>query len=74
MCHLNTRATRNAKGRAKISNVYIYVKWKFLVGRATRMGEKYCVKSTLWNTPNQVELDTFLSKISEVQDMYKLEG
>lgn len=37
------------------------------------MGEKYCLKSTLWNTPNQVKLNEFLSKISEVQDMYRLE-
>ncbi|QTG99456.1 ankyrin repeat domain-containing protein [Wolbachia endosymbiont of Rhagoletis indifferens] len=37
------------------------------------VGEKYCLKSTLWNTPNQVKLNEFLSKISEVQDMYRLE-
>ncbi|WP_353287620.1 ankyrin repeat domain-containing protein [Wolbachia endosymbiont (group B) of Gerris lacustris] len=42
-------------------------------GSFYNVGEKYCVKSTLWNTPNQVELNKFLSKISEVQDMYKLE-
>ncbi|WP_265035337.1 MULTISPECIES: ankyrin repeat domain-containing protein [unclassified Wolbachia] len=42
-------------------------------GSFYNVGEKYCVKSTLWNTPNQVKLNKFLSKISEVQDMYKLE-
>ncbi|MFP3024134.1 MAG: ankyrin repeat domain-containing protein [Wolbachia sp.] len=42
-------------------------------GSFYNVGEKYSVKSTLWNTPDQVKLNKFLSKISEVQDMYKLE-
>ncbi|MFT4327818.1 MAG: ankyrin repeat domain-containing protein [Wolbachia pipientis] len=42
-------------------------------GSFYNVGEKYFIKSTLWNTPNQVKLNEFLSKISEVQDMYRLE-
>ncbi|WP_264336655.1 MULTISPECIES: ankyrin repeat domain-containing protein [unclassified Wolbachia] len=42
-------------------------------GSFYNVGEKYCVKSTLWNTPNQVKLNKFLNKISEVQNMYRLE-
>lgn len=42
-------------------------------GSFYNVGERYFAKSTLWNTPNQVKLNEFLSKISKVQDMYKLE-
>ncbi|WP_254229773.1 ankyrin repeat domain-containing protein [Wolbachia pipientis] len=42
-------------------------------GSFYNVGEKYCVKSTLWNTPNKVKLNKFLNKISEARDMYKLE-
>ncbi|MDG7053569.1 MAG: ankyrin repeat domain-containing protein, partial [Wolbachia endosymbiont of Alcedoecus sp.] len=41
-------------------------------GSFYNVGEKYFVKSTLWNTPNRVELNGFLSKISKAQDMYEL--